>query len=180
MLVSGAQQSDSVILLFSCSVMSDSLSHHGLQNFLQASLSFITSQSLLKLMSIELVMPSNHLIFCHPLLLLPQSFPASGSFLISQLFTSGSQSIGVSALASVLPMNIQDWFPLGLTGLIPMLSMGLSRVFSSTTAWMHQFFDAQPSLWSSSHIHTWLLERLYESLLAKWCLCCLICFSVLS
>ena len=84
----------------------------------QASLSIINSQSLLKLMYIQLVMPSNHLILCHPLLLLPSIFLASGSFLMSQFFTSGGQSIGVSASASVLPMNIQDWFPLGLTGLI--------------------------------------------------------------
>ena len=79
----------------------------------QASLSFTISQSLLKLMSIELVMPPNHLILCHPLLLLHSIFPASGSFPMSWLFTSGGQSIGVSASASVLPMNNQDWFPLG-------------------------------------------------------------------
>ena len=76
----------------------------------------------------------------------PLSFPASGSFQMSQLFTSGGQSIGVSASASVLPMNIQDWFPLGLTGWISMLSKGLSRVFSNTTVQNHQFFDAQLSL----------------------------------
>ena len=82
-----------------------------------------------------------------------QSFPASGSFQMSQFFTSGGQSIGASALASVLPMNIQDWFPLGLTGLISLLSKGLSRVFSSTTVWKHQIFGAQPSLWSNSLVH---------------------------
>ena len=82
----------------------------------QASLSITNSRSLLKLMSLELVMQSNHLILCHPLLLLPQSFPTSGSFQMSQFFESGGQSIGVSASASVLPMNIQDQFPLGLTG----------------------------------------------------------------
>ena len=82
----------------------------------QASLSITNSRSLLKLMSLELVMQSNHLILCHPLLLLPQSFPTSGSFQMSQFFESGGQSIGVSASASVLPMNIQDKFPLGLTG----------------------------------------------------------------
>jgi len=82
----------------------------------QASLSITNSQSLLKLMSLELVMPSNNLILCHPLFLLPQSFPASGSFQMSQFFESGGQSIGVSASASVLPMNIQDRFLLGLTG----------------------------------------------------------------
>ena len=87
----------------------------------------------------------------------PQSFPASGSFPMSQLFTSGSQSTGASA--SVLPMSIQGWFPLGLTGLISLQSKGLSRVFSNTTVWKHQFFSLQPSLWSNSHIHTWLLEK---------------------
>ena len=86
----------------------------------------------------------------------PQSFPAFGSFLISQLFASGGQSIGASASASVHPMNIQGWFPLGLTGWISLQSKGLSRVFSSTTARKHQFFSAQPSLWSNFHIHTWL------------------------
>ena len=88
-----------------------------------------------------------------------QSFPASGSFPMSQFFTSGGQSIGVSASASVLPMNIQDWFPLGWTGWISLLSKGLSRVFSNTTIQKHQFFGVQPSLWSKSHIHTWLLEK---------------------
>ena len=86
----------------------------------------------------------------------PQSFPAFGSFLISQLFASGGQSIGASASASVHPMNIQGWFPLGLTGWISLQSKGLSRVFSRTTARKHQFFSAQPSLWSNFHIHTWL------------------------
>ena len=88
-----------------------------------------------------------------------QSFPASGSFLMSQFFTSGGQSIGISASASVLPMNIQDWFPLGWTSWISLQSKGLSRVFSNTTVWKHQFFGAQPSLWSNSHVHTWLLEK---------------------
>ena len=111
----------------------------------QASLFFTISWSLLKLMSTELMMPSNHLIFCHLLLLLPSIFPASESFPMSQLFTSGCQSIGASASASVLPMNIQDWFPLGLTGLIFFLSKGASRVFSNTTVWKHQFFGAQSS-----------------------------------
>ena len=86
-----------------------------------------------------------------------QSVPTSGSFEMSQLFTSGGQSIGVSASTSVLPMNIQDWSPLGWTGWISLQSKGLSRVFSNTTAQKHQFFSAQPSLWSNSHIHTWLL-----------------------
>ena len=89
----------------------------------------------------------------------PQSFPASGSFPIHWLFMSGSQSTGASASGSVLPVNIQDWFPLGLMGLISLLSKGLSRVFSNTTIQKHQFFSAQPSLQSNSHIHTWLLEK---------------------
>ena len=87
----------------------------------------------------------------------PQSFPASVSFLISQLFASGGQSIGASA--SVLPMSIWSWFPLGLTGLSSLLFKELSRVFSSTTVWKHQFFSTQPSSWSNSHIHTWLLGK---------------------
>ena len=89
----------------------------------------------------------------------PQSFPASGSFPMSHLFISGSQTIGTSASASGLPMNIQGWFPLGLIGLISLLSKRLSKVFSGTTVQKHQFFGAQPSLWSNSHIHTWLLEK---------------------
>ena len=88
-----------------------------------------------------------------------QSFPTSGSFQMSQFFTSGGPSIGASASALVLPMNIQDWFPLGLTGLIPLQSMGLSRVFSNTTVQKHQFFGAQLSSPSNSHIHSWLLEK---------------------
>ena len=103
-----------------------------------------------------------------------QSFPASGSFPKCGLFTSRSQRIGASVSASVLPMNIQGWFPLGLTSLISLLSRGLSRVFSSTTVWEHQFFGAQFSLWSNSYIRTWLLEKtqfwLYGPLSAKWCL----------
>ena len=89
----------------------------------------------------------------------PQSFPSSGSFQMSQLFASSGQIIGSSASASVFPMNIQGWFPLRLTGLISLVSNGLSRVFSSTTIQKHQFFGAQFSLWSTSHIHTWLLEK---------------------
>ena len=95
-----------------------------------------------KLMSIESVMPSNYLILCHPLSSCLQSFPASGSFLMSQFFTSSGQSIGVSASASVLSMNIQDWFPLGWTSWISFRSKGLSRVFSNTTVQNHQFFGA--------------------------------------
>ena len=101
----------------------------------------------------------------------PQSFPASGSFQISQLFASVSQNIGISASTSVLPMNTQDWSPLGWTGWISLQSKGLSRVFSNTTVQKHQFFGAQLSSQSSSHIHTWLLEKqlpwLDGSLLAK-------------
>ena len=89
----------------------------------------------------------------------PQSFPASGSFPMRQLFTSGGQSTGVSASASVLPMSIQGWFPLGLTGLISLLSKGLSGVFSSNIVQRNQFFGTLPSLWSNPHICTWLLER---------------------
>ena len=111
----------------------------------QDSLSITNSQSLLKLMSLELVMPSNHLILCYPLLLPPSIFPASESFQMSQFFTSGGQSIGVSASASVLPMNIQDWFRLEWTGWISLQSKGLSRVFSNTTVQKHQCFGAQLS-----------------------------------
>ena len=85
----------------------------------------------------------------------PQSLPASGSFPMSQLFTWAGQSIGVSALASILPMNTQDWSPLGWTGWISLQSKGLSRVFSNTTVQKHQFFGAQLSSLSNSHIHTW-------------------------
>ena len=109
----------------------------------QASLSITNSWSLLKLMSIESVIPSNHLLPVVPFSSHLQSFPASGSFQMSQLFASGGQSIRVSASVSVLPMNIQDWFPLGWTGWISLQSKGLSRVFSSTTVQKHQFFEAQ-------------------------------------
>ena len=88
-----------------------------------------------------------------------QSFPASRSFLMSQFFASGGQSIEASASVSVLPMNTQDWSHLGWTGWISLQSKGLTRVFSNTTVQKHQFFSAQPSLWSNSHIHTWLLEK---------------------
>ena len=200
----------------------------------QASLSITNSRSLLKLMSIALVMPSNHLILCRPLLLLLsifpnirvfsnesvlriqfqfsrsvlpnslqphelqharppcpssaprvypnpcslsqwchstisssvlpfsfhlQSFPASGSFQMNQFFESGGQSIGVSAAGSVLSLNIQDWFPLEWTAWISLQSNGLSRVFSNTTVQKHQFFSAQFSSQSNSHIHTWPLEK---------------------
>ena len=104
----------------------------------QASLSITNSQSLLKLMSIESVMPSNYLISVIPSSSCLQFFPASGSFQMSQFLASGDQRIGVSASASVLPMNIQDWFPLGWTGWISLQSKGLSRVFSDTTVQKHQ------------------------------------------
>ena len=126
---------------------------------LEASLSFTISQSLLRLMFIEWVMPSNHLILCHPHLLMPSIFPVSVSFPMSRLVSSGGQSIRGSALASVLPMNTRSWFPLGLTGLISLLSKGLSRVFSSTAVRKYQFFSAQPCLWCNSHIDIWLLEK---------------------
>ena len=117
--------------------------------------------------------------WCHPTIsssVMPfsfylQSFPASGSFPMSQFLASGSQTIGISASASVLSMNIPDWFPLGWTGWISLQSKGLSRVFSNTTVQKHQFFSDQFSLQSNSHIHTWLLEKpklwLDEPLLEK-------------
>ena len=108
-----------------------------------------------------------------------KSFPASGYFPMSWLFTSGGQSIGASALASALPMNIQGWFPLGLTGLISLQSKGPSRVVFSITIWKHQFFGILSYLWTNTHICTWLLEKtqlwLYRLLLAKWYLYFLIC-----
>ena len=105
--------------------------------------------------------------WCHPTIsssVIPfssclQSFPASGSFPTSQLFASGGWNIGATASASVLPMDIQDWFPLGWTGVISLRSKGLSRVFSSTTVPKHLSFGTEASLWSNSHICTWLLEK---------------------
>ena len=127
----------------------------------QAPLSSTVSQSLLKLMSTESVMLSNHLILYRPISFCLQSFPASGSFPMSWLVASGGQSMGVSA--SVLQMNIQGSFPLGFTGLISLQSKGLSRVFFSTTIWKQQFFGTQPSLWSNSHICTLLQEVCWQS-----------------
>ena len=104
---------------------------------------------------------SSHLILCRPFSSCLQSFPVPRSFLMSQLFTSGGQSIEVSASSSILPMSIQSWFLLGLTGLI-LLSKGLSRVLltlESTTIWKHQFFGPQPSLWSNSHIQYMTTEK---------------------
>ena len=134
----------------------------------QASLSITNSQSSLRFMSIKSVMPSSHFILCRPLLFLPPIPPSIRVFsnkstlcmrwpceeLEFQL-----QSIGVSASASVLPMNTQDWSPLGWTGWISWQSKGLSRVFSNTTVQKHQFFGAQPSSQSNSHIHTWPREK---------------------
>ena len=105
--------------------------------------------------------------WCHPAIAssvvpfssCPQSLPASGSFPMSQLFRWGGQTFGVSASASVLPMNTQDWSPLGWPGWISLQSKGLSRVFSNTTVQKHQFFGTQLSSQSNSHIHTWLLEK---------------------
>ena len=141
---------------FSHSVMSDSLQLHGLQ-CVRPLCSSLTPR----------VYPNSCPLsqWCHPTISssvapfssYPQSFTASGAFPASQFFASGGQSVGVSASASVLPMNIQDWFPLGWTGLISLLSKGLLKVFSSATAQWCQFFSAQPSLWSNSHIHTWPL-----------------------
>ena len=142
-----------LLLLFSHSVLSNSLRPHGLQYTSPSPSPGICSN----------MWPSSW--WCHPTIsssVVPfssclQFFPASASFPMSRLFKSASQSIGASA--SVLPMDIQDWFPLGLTGLISMLSKGLSRLFSNTTVQNHQFFGAQLSLYSNSHTHTWLLEK---------------------
>ena len=125
----------------------------------QASLSITNTRSSLKLMSIELVMPSHPL--SSPSSPAPQSLTASGSFPMSQLFAWYGQSTGVSASASVLPMNSQDWSLLGWTGWISLQSKGLSRLFSNTTVQKHQFFGAQLSSQSNSHIHTWPLEKPY-------------------
>ena len=116
----------------------------------QASLSITSSRRSLKLTSIESVIPSSHLILCRPLLLLPP---------MSQLFAWGGQSIGVSALVSLLPKNTQDWSPSEWTGWISLQSKGLSRLFSNTTVQKHQFFGTQLSSQSNSHIHTWPLEK---------------------
>ena len=163
-----------LLLLFSCQVMSDFLRPHGLQ---QARLPCPSLSPWVCSSSCPLSQ------WCHPTIsssVVPfssclQSFPKSGSFPMSWLTASGGQSIGVSALASVLPMNIQDWFSLGLAGLISLLLKG----FSSTIVWKHQFFGTQLSLWPSSHICTWLLEKpepwRYGPLSTKWCLCFLTC-----
>ena len=143
---------------FSHSVMSDSLWPHGLQHarlLCPSPTPGACSNSC----------PLSQ--WCHPTIsssVIPfssclQSFPGSRSFPMSQFFEAGGQSIGVSASASALPRNISDWFPLGMTGWISLQSKGLSRVFSNTTVQKHQFFHAQLSLQSNSHIYTWLLEK---------------------
>ena len=141
-----------------CSLMSDCLQFHGRQHtrLLFAPLSpALCSNSYPLNQWCCLIISSSATPFSFNF----QPFPASGSFPMSRLFTSSDQSIAASASASVLPMNIQDLFPWGLTGLISLLSKGLSRVFFRTTIWKHQFFGAQPSLWSNSHIYTWLLKN---------------------
>ena len=144
---------------FSCSVVSDSLRPHGLQHVRPPcpsptpgvySNSCPLSRWCHPTVSSSVIHFPSHLQF----------FPTSGSFPMSQFFASGGQSIGVSALASVLPMNIQAWFPLGWTGWISLQSKGLSRVFSNTAVQKHQFFMTQLSLESNSHIYTWPMEKL--------------------
>ena len=124
----------------------------------QASLSITNYRSSLRLTAIKSVMPSSNLILCRPLLC-PQSLPASKSFPMSQHFTWGGQSTGVSALASFPPKKSQGWSPSEWTSWISLQSKGLSRVFSNTTVQTHQFFGSQPSSQSNSHIHTWPLEK---------------------
>ena len=135
---------------FSCSVVSDSLGPHGLQHARRPCPSLtpgVYSNSCTLSQWCHPTISSSVIPFCPCL----HSFPASESFLMSWLFASGGQNIGASASASVPVVNIQDWFPLGLTGLISLQSKGLSRVFSNTTAQKYQFFGIQPSLWSNSH-----------------------------
>ena len=145
---------------FSRSVVSDSLWPHESHAARQASLSNTNSWSLLKLMSYESVMPSSHLILCHPLLLLSPIPPSIRVFSNeSTLHMRWPAETGVSTSASVLPVSTQDWSPLGWTGWTSLQPKGLSRVFSNTTVQKHQFFGVQLSLQSNSHIHTWLLEK---------------------
>ena len=125
----------------------------------QASLSFTTSRSLLKLMPIELMVPSNHLVLHFSLLPCLQSFPASGSFPMSQLFASGGQTIRSSTSASAPPLYIQHWFVYDWLIWYPCRSRDSQRVFSSTRIQKHKFFSAQPSLLSNSHTHTSLLNN---------------------
>ena len=142
---------------FSCSVMSDSLWPYGLQHIRPPCPSPTSGACSNSCPSSWWCYPTIS-SFVVPFFSCLQSFPASGSFPMSQFFTSGGQSIGALVSASVFPVNIQDWFPLGLTGLI-LQSKGLSIIFSSTTVQKHQFFSTQLSLWSCSTIHTWLLEK---------------------
>ena len=143
---------------FSHSVMSDSLRPHGLQHIRHTCPSQTPKTCSNSCPSSQWYHPtiSSSLV---PFSLCPQSLPASGSLQMSKFFAKGGQSIGVPASASILPMNIQDWFYLRWTGLISLQSKGLSRVFSNTTVQKHQFFVTQVSLWSNSHIHTWLLGK---------------------
>ena len=144
------------LVQFSHSVMSDFLQPHGLQHArlpCPAPTPRACSSSCLSSLWCHPTSSTVPFSFC------PQSFPASGSFPMSRFFPSGGQSIRASTSASILLINIQDWFPLGLTGLNSLQSKGFSRVFSNTTVQKHQFFAAQLSLWSNSHIHTWLLEK---------------------
>ena len=125
----------------------------------QASLSITNSQSSPKPMSIESVMPSNHLILCRPLLLLPSIFPSIRVFSNESALRIRCQNIGVSASISILTMNTRDWSPLGCTGWISLQYNGVSRVFSNTTVQKHQFLGTQLSSQSNSHIHRWRLEK---------------------
>ena len=147
---------------------------------LQVPLSSTISQNLFKFMSIESVVLFNHLILYQPLFLLPSIFPSIRVFFNESVIPIRCPSIGVSAPASVLPMNIQGWFPLGLTSLTSLLPKGLS----GTTIQKHQFFGTQLSLWPNSRIGTWILEKpqlwLCGLLAAKWCFCFLICWLGLS
>ena len=143
---------------FSHTVVSDSLWPHGLQHARLPCLSLSPGVCWNSCPLSQLCYQTRFLSSAVPFSFGLQSLPASGSFPMNQLFISGGQNIGASASPSVLPMNIQGWFPLGLTGLI-LLSKGLSRVFSSTKVWKHQFFHALPSLWSNSHICKWPLEK---------------------
>ena len=144
-----------LLVQFSCSVVSDSFQPQGLQHT-RLPCPSPTPRVCSNSCPLSRLCHTTISSFVVPFSCL-QSFPASGSFPMSQLFTSGGQSIGVSV--SVLPVNIQDRFPLRLTSQISLQSKGLSRVFSNTTVPKHQFFGAQLSLWSNSHIHTWLLEK---------------------
>ena len=160
-------------MLFSRSVMYNSLWPHGLQH---TSLRCPLLSPEVCSNAYPLMMTSNHLILCHPFSSCLQFFPASASFPMSWLFTSGGQSTEASASTSVLSVNIQDWFPLGLTGLTSLQSKVLLRVFSNATVQKHQFFNTQPSLWSNSHIHAWLPKLwLYRPLSVKQWLCYWLC-----